>query len=104
MLTINGRKFAKNDNEFLGSLFDAAGTCSGFYKMVRGGCRLYNMQKDLFAFVVNNKHGEQFFVSAHMFDGKPRYMHALTDKDSALLGFGVMTYRQQREAAEALFA
>ena len=32
MLTINERKFAKNDKEFINSLFEGKTTCDGYYK------------------------------------------------------------------------
>ena len=32
MITLNGKKFAANDEQFTESLFDQTGTCVGFYK------------------------------------------------------------------------
>jgi len=32
MITLNGRKFAANDKEFISSLFETGGTCVGYYK------------------------------------------------------------------------
>jgi len=103
MITINGRKFAKNNAEFTSSLFVESGTCFGFYKKVRGGCRLYNMQNELFAFIANNRHGERFFVSASIHDGKPWYMYALTDKDERFLGFDSMSLREEHAIAASVF-
>jgi hypothetical protein len=44
MLILNGRKFARNDAEFTGSLFDPSGTCVGFYKPHKRQITLHNMQ------------------------------------------------------------
>ena len=101
MLIVNGKKYANTDKEFTGSLFDKSGTCSGFYKVNKGGIVLMDMQKTVFAFIVNNKHNEQFFVSAiRQADKKIRYMYALADSDADNLGVKNMGYIQGRECAK----
>jgi hypothetical protein len=55
MITLNGKKFAKNDDEFTSSLFDKSGTCVGFYKRMRNSVKLFDMQKNLIGVI--NKHG-----------------------------------------------
>jgi hypothetical protein len=103
VLTINGKHFAQNDAEFLNSLFNAGGTCSGYYKKLKRGIRLYNMQKELFAFVVNNRHSERFFVSASIVNGKPWYMYALTDKDKHYLELDTVSFSGEAAIASILF-
>jgi hypothetical protein len=95
MIIINKQAYAKNDAEFTDSLFNPINgkTCAGFYKQVKGGVKLYDAQKQIFAFVVNNKFNEQFFVSARKLDnGKTYYMHSLTDAGIQKLGFTELGY------------
>jgi len=33
MINLNGKQFAKNDNEMIDSLFTGGNTCTGFYKV-----------------------------------------------------------------------
>lgn len=103
MITINGRKFARNESELVSSLFDPSGTGSGFYRPIRGGIQLYNLQNELFALAVNNKYDEQFFVSASTHNGKPFYLYDLTDKDRQFLGFDTLSYSAERDIARSLF-
>lgn len=87
MITINGKKYAKNDAEFTESLFNPGGTCVGYYKKLKNGIQLMTMQKELFAFMVNNSHNERFFVSAgRLENGKAFYMYGLSDSAARWLG------------------
>lgn len=105
MLTINNKQYASNDKEFTNSLFNAGGTCVGYYKRTARGIQLMNMQKKLFAFVVNNKNNEQFFVSAtRMKDtNRVRYSFALSSADDKALGFDKISYSEQSNIAKQLF-
>ena len=48
MITINGYKFAENEEEFTSSLFtESEGTCFGYAKRYKRHIHLYNMQKEL---------------------------------------------------------
>lgn len=101
MLTINGKQYAANDKEFTASLFNAGGTAYGYYKVKKNGILLMDMQKNPFAFVVNNKHNEQFFVSARKHeDGKIHYMYSTTAKDEAILGLDKLGYIAGIELAQ----
>lgn len=51
MIEFNGKKYAKNNDEFIDSLFHAGGTCNGFYKKTKRGIYLYDAQNVLQAFV-----------------------------------------------------
>lgn len=55
MLTLNGKKFARNDSEFTDSLFQSGGTCVGFYKPRRNSIVLMNMQRERIGVI--NCHG-----------------------------------------------
>lgn len=46
MLILNGKKFAKNEDEFTSSLFETGGTCVGYYKANKKSITLKNMQKE----------------------------------------------------------
>lgn len=45
MILLNNRKFAATEKEFINSLFESGGTCSGFYKPMKNRIRLFNPQK-----------------------------------------------------------
>jgi len=103
MIKINGKQFAESESEFIDSLFTKGGTCTGYAKRMKRGIRFFNMQHELFAFCVNNKHNEQFFVSARNLDTKIRYMFGLSDNDKELLGVAGMGYMAEINLASSLF-
>ena len=105
MLTIQGRKFARNDAEFTSSLFDPSGTCAGYYKQVPAGVRLLDMQKRIFAFIKYNGF-DPFAVSASPEGKRTRYMYGMTDGDEKTLGLSGLRYMEKsaaiRQAVESL--
>lgn len=99
MLVLNGKKYAKNNNEFMESLFVAGGTCNGFYKKTKNGVKLYDMQNNLQAFIRN----DGLSVSAFLHEGKMRYMYGMDSRTEAWLGFDVLKYSDiYRVSKEAL--
>jgi len=92
MLIINGKQYAANDKEFTASLFNSGGTAYGFYKKRANGVLLMDMQKNPFAFVVNNRHNEQFFVSCGTHEGRIFYMHSTTAQAEEILGLDKLGY------------
>ena len=46
MIVLNGRKFAENEKEFINSLFDKDGTCTGYAKRNLHSIILQDMQKN----------------------------------------------------------
>ena len=44
MITLNHKKFAETENEFLESLFSPTGTCTGYAKRCKRKVMLYDMQ------------------------------------------------------------
>lgn len=102
MLIFNGKKYAKNDAEFMESLFHRDSTCNGYYKRLKRGIQIFNMQRLLIAFVVSNDKQGHFTVSASIHDGKPVYMYGLNDETKKYLGLDALTYSEQRDAAKAV--
>lgn len=100
MLIFNGKKYAKNDAEFLDSLFDPSGTCNGYYKRLKHGVKLYNMQRELTAYIVDRSPLERFIVSAGMHDGKARYMYGLSTAAEQWLGVAENTFARDRSMIE----
>lgn len=102
MLNINNRIFVKSDKEFTNTLFQPVGgkTASGYYKKVKNGVKLFDAQKNIFAFVVDNKFNEQFFVSAtKQADGKIWYSQGLNNNDVEKLGLTELGYTQESKLA-----
>ena len=86
MIVFNGKKYAKNDNEMVESLFHAGGTCVGFYKTRKDGVLLSDLQKIPRVFLVNRPN-EKFAVSAHKTDdGKIRFMFGICSLDEEWVG------------------
>ena len=54
MITLNGKKFAVNDKEFINSLFDKNGTCVGYYKKNRRTLILMDIQKNRVGVINDN--------------------------------------------------
>jgi hypothetical protein len=101
MLEFNGRKFARTTTE------PAAGTeIHGFCKRERNGWKLYDMQRQLQAFLVDNAHKERFIVTAYTFagDGRDRFMFSTTTATERWLGIEGWTMAQERAEAEAAVA
>ena len=53
MITLNGKKFAKNEQEFTDSLFSKGGTCSGYYKVYKTKINLYDHNMNLIGVIAN---------------------------------------------------
>lgn len=85
MLKINGMKYAKNDKEFIETLFDKTGTAFGFYKILKNRILLSDMHKEVFAAIVCN---ENFtgIVNAVKIDGKIFFQHAASERVEKRLG------------------
>jgi hypothetical protein len=55
MITLNGKRFARNNAEFVASLFDPKGSCSGTYKRNEKSVTLFDPQGKKIAVI--NRHG-----------------------------------------------
>ncbi len=58
MLILNNVKFAKNEDEFVNSLFERGGTCSGYYKVYKNSVSLFDHNKKKIGVIVNNVLGK----------------------------------------------
>lgn len=76
MLIINNKKFAKNNSEFINSLFNPGGTCVGFYKVNKKSIVLMDHQNNRIGVI--NRHG--VLCHARKLDnGKYWHTHATID-------------------------
>jgi len=57
MFIHNLEKYAKNEEEFINSLFEHSGTCVGYYKRQPGRVILYNMGFELVKILSFTKDG-----------------------------------------------
>jgi len=55
MINLNGKQFAKNNNEMIDSLFSGGSTCAGFYKVNKNTITLQNLQHEKIGVI--NEHG-----------------------------------------------
>jgi len=93
MLDFNGVKFAKNERQFVDSLFQMGGTCHGFYKVTTRGVQLSDHNNDIFAFIVDNGPSDQFLVScSRLENGKIRYMHSTNNQADRLFDLDGLGY------------
>ena len=85
MKIINGKKYAKNDKEFINTLFDKqGGTANGYYKETKSGLYLYDLQNKPRVFI-RAKDGLTVSFSI-LENGRKRYMFALADADKKWFG------------------
>lgn len=102
MITFNGLNYAKNDKELVESLFNKGGTCNGFYKVVRGGIKLYRViegGKELDAFIKREPYNS-FVVTANKEGKIPRYMFSTTSHTEKWLGLGDVGYLDTLKACQ----
>ena len=97
MFKFNGLTFARNKAEMVNSLFASGGTCAGFYKRIRGGFQLFNLQRELFAFVDPVR---ALVVSAGMHNGRAFYMFSTSTQAEQLLQLPE-SYTATRDACAA---
>lgn len=88
MLIFNGKKYAKNDREFTDSVFTDQ-TCVGYYKKQRNGTHIYDMQRQLVAYIVANDKQGYFVVTARTYENKPFYMRGLSSYTAEFLGLSL---------------
>jgi hypothetical protein len=98
MLTLFDRTYAKNDAEFIGSLFNTGGTCNGYYAVKSSGIYLSDMQGKRRAFIRRDGLGP---VSIHSVNGRTRYMFAVCTQDEGWLNVPD-SYSEQVEGAREL--
>ena len=97
MITLNGKKFAESDSEFVDSLFDTDGTCVGYARKNKCSVTLMDMQKEKVGVI--NKHGVLGCATKQK-DGKYWYSYA----DIDLIGPYLSYMQQVNECETALRA
>lgn len=102
MITINGKKYAKNQAEFTESLFASDGTCVGFYALRKNGVLLSDMQNKPFAMAVERGYSTWFVSASRREDGRMWYMFALSSADEKTLGMDGMRYLDQLDLARSV--
>ena len=99
----SGSYFVEKKN-VTSTLFESGGTASGyFHKLPKRGIRFYNMQDEPILFLVNNKHGERFFVSCYMFGKDMYYMNAVSTTTEKMLGLDSISYSEGIDLANDIF-
>lgn len=99
-IDINGRVFLKDLASARRIASESGTNIFGFYRVRKGGVLLLDKNRVLFAFLVNNRYGERFFVSAHRIpDGRIRFMYALTEEAERLLGIDKLSYSEEQALA-----
>jgi hypothetical protein len=76
MITLNGKKFARNNREFAESLFSPGGTCVGYYKVLKRAVILMDMRGERIGCV----NWDGVLASATRgYDGRYRYCYRNPD-------------------------
>jgi len=76
---------------------------TGYYRVRKNGTMFFDKNGNPRIFLVDNTHGEQFFVTASMReDGRIWYMYSLTTKDEELIGIKGWTYSASQSLARAV--
>jgi|SRR5580692_5587674 hypothetical protein len=99
MLTIAGKKYAKNNTEMTESLFHTGGTCSGYYKVRKHGVLLMDLQSKPFAFIADQLSGQWFVTAGYADNGKLIFMQGLAEYTEKQLGIDGYSYGEQKDAA-----
>lgn len=103
MLNINNHYYAENNEEFCSQLFDKElPRFEGTYEKMKDGIKLFNEKGELFAFIVNNGCGKNFFVTASMHDGNIFYMYSLNELGEKRLGMESLGFTAGIELAESI--
>ena len=95
MITLNGKKFAEFESEFIDSLFDTGGTCVGYAKRNKRSVTLKNMQGEKIGVI--NAHGV-LCAAKKLKNGKWWYSYA----DIPEIGRYESYMRQVNECKQAL--
>lgn len=76
---------------------------TGYYCFRKNGTMFFDKNGYPRIFLVDNNHGEQFFVTASMReDGRIWYMYSLTAKDEELIGIKGWSYSASQSLARAV--
>ena len=101
MIEINGIKFAKNESDFVSSLFNPSGTATGFYKRYKQRIIFSDKDHKPIAALVRNRHGSHF-VGCSKTEQGIRYMYSMDSLSEKLFGMDKMGYMESMEFIERL--
>ena len=93
MLNLNGLKFARNKSELTDNTY-------GYYTPLKHGIKLMDDTKEPIMFIATHEHSP-FLVTCHKFNGRIRYMYALSSLHEKLIGFDELGYMAQNDAVKA---
>lgn len=98
VLAVNGLRFARAPRKRTGTPLDPLPGMDGWYKPCGKGVQLLSPDGGPFAYACAN--GGGFLVSTHLWQGKVRYLHSLTERDKKALR--ITGYLQGIETAQAI--
>lgn len=103
VITVCGRKYASDEAAFVGTLFETGGTAAGYFKAMKRGVLLMDMQRKPVAFVVVGKDAPYIVTAGGIAGGKHEgrtfYMQGLSMLTERALGLPPGDYRAEREEA-----
>lgn len=98
VLVVNGRRFLKAPRKRTGTPLDPVPGMDGWYKPSGKGVQLLAPDGSPMAYACAN--GGGFLVSTHLWQGKVRYLHSLTERDKKALR--ITGYLQGIETAQTI--
>lgn len=100
-LTTNGTTyFVRNTKKVVDSLFTGGATAAGTFKVLKNRVMFYDLQGELFAALIVNRHGDApFFVNAFTYAGKSHYQYATGEAAERNLGITGLGYRDMHDVA-----
>lgn len=109
MLTINGRRYAKNAREIADSVLSDGGPIVGYYKINNrrksygGTIVLSNLLDEPFAAVVYHDRYKGIVNASRDSQGRMFYQQGLSDKNAETLGVDKVRYADRSEYAETIW-
>lgn len=106
MITLAGKKYARNSAEMTESLFAPDGTCNGYYREHTGGAVVgilfMDLQRKPFAFAAKRGASAWFVTAGRDASGRIRYMFGTDEIVERQLGIDQLKHSEQRDEAMRL--
>lgn len=100
IIEVNGLRFARAPRKKAGTRLEPVEGMDGWYKPDVRGVLLLKPDGEPFAYACSN--GGAFLVTAHLFNGRVRYMYGLSGADERILR--ITSYRHSHDTAAAILA
>ncbi|MGH8463084.1 MAG: hypothetical protein ACRER5_02990 [Pseudomonas sp.] len=100
IIEVNGLRFARAPRKKAGTTLEPLEGLDGWYKPSVRGVLLLTPTGEPFAFACSN--GGEFLVTAHLYDGRVRYMFGLTESDERRLK--ITSYRHGHDTAAQILS